>query len=289
MLLLAVAAAAATAQDRLLPELMPQALTPGVDTLRTYQHIVLQVNEPTVQLPASFRGTEPNILEDSLEVLAPFWEKLRRSLLRTRADSVRIVHIGDSHVRGHLFPRAAGELLQRRFRRLSYTDRGINGATCVSFTNEARIQQIAALKPDLLILSLGTNESHNRRYNSQTHYHQLDELVRLLRAALPDVPLLLTTPPGSYDRSGTRRRRTYKVNPRTEPAARTIRRFALHHGLAVWNLYEIAGGSRQAARNWWEAGLMRPDHVHYLAPAYVLQGELLAQALIYGYNDYVGY
>ena len=32
---------------------------------------------------------------------------------------------------------------------------------------------------------------------------------------------------------------------------------------------------------------MRPDHVHYMPDGYVLQGELLYQALIKAYNDYV--
>ena len=46
------------------------------------------------------------------------------------------------------------------------------------------------MKPELLILSFGTNESHNRRYNVNLHYNQMDELVKLLRDSLPDVPIL---------------------------------------------------------------------------------------------------
>ena len=38
-----------------------------------------------------------------------------------------------------------------------------------------------------------------------------------------------------------------------------------------------------------EAGLMRPDHVHYLPDGYRLQGELFYQALLKAYNDYVEY
>ncbi len=70
------------------------------------------------------------------------------------------------------------------------------------------------MKPELLILSFGTNESHNRRYNVNLHYNQMDELVKLLRDSLPDVPILLTTPPGSYESFRQRRRkRTYAINP----------------------------------------------------------------------------
>ena len=97
---------------------------------------------------------------------------------------------------------------------------GVNGATCLTFTHPGRIADIAAMKPELLILSFGTNESHNRRYNVNLHYNQMDELVKLLRDSLPDVPILLTTPPGSYESFRQRRRkRTYAINPRTVTAA----------------------------------------------------------------------
>lgn len=143
-------------------------------------------------------------------------------------DTVRIVHVGDSHIRGHIFPETTGGLLQRTFGALSYTDMGINGAFCTTFTRPDRVADIAALHPDLVILSFGTNESHNRRYNSILHYRQMEELVCMLRKSLPDVPMLMTTPPGSYDSfRQRRRRRTYKINPRTAVAVQTIRRLPM--------------------------------------------------------------
>lgn len=117
----------------------------------------------------------------------------------------------------------------------------------------------------------------------------MDELVRMLRDSLPSVPLLMTTPPGSYDSFRKSRRRTYSINPRTAIAVETMRRFADDNGLAVWDMYEAVGGRQRACPNWQEAGLMRPDHVHYLPEGYVLQGELFYQALLKAYNDYVGY
>ena len=127
-----------------------------------------------------------------------------------------------------------------------------------TFTRSDRISDIAALHPDLVILSFGTNESHNRRYNTLLHYRQMDELVRMLRDSLPNVPLLMTTPPGSYDSfRKSRRRRTYSINPRTAIAVETMRRFADDNGLAVWDMYEAVGGRQRACLNWQEAKLMR--------------------------------
>ncbi|MEO4800116.1 lipase, partial [Bacteroides uniformis] len=122
------------------------------------------------------------------------------------------------------------------------------------------------------------------------HYRQMDDLVRMLREKLPNVPMLMTTPPGSYESfRQRRRRRTYKINPRTAVAVQTIRRYADENGLAVWDMYEILGGTHRACLNWQEAGLMGPDHVHYLPDGYRLQGELFCQALLKAYNDYVEY
>lgn len=89
------------------------------------------------------------------------------------------------------------------FGAVSYIDKGVNGATCLTFTHPDRIAEIAALKPELLILSFGTNESHNRRYNINVHYNQMDELVKLLHDSLPNVPILLTTPPVLMKVSGS--------------------------------------------------------------------------------------
>lgn len=283
------------AQDALpRPAVIHTAMQP-VDTLMLMNQRTDTLPVPVVHFPASFKNTRFNEITDSLGLLRPFWEKLRnlrhaasvRQASDTGAlDTLRIVHVGDSHIRGRMFPRAAGDEMQRTFEGLAYTDYGINGAFCISFAREDRICRIAAMKPDMLILSLGTNEAHNRRYLPSVHYQQMDELVRMLQKALPRVPILVTTPPGQYDRIRIRRRRyNYKVNSRTASAAHTICRYADANGLAVWNLFEISGGATGAALNWQEAGLMRPDHIHYLPEGYDLQGKLLYQALIRAYND----
>ena len=223
-------------------------------------------------------------------MLTPVFERLRQVRAGLSEDTVRILHIGDSHIRGHIYPQTTGTLLKETFGAVSYTDMGVNGATCLTFTHPGRIADIVALKPELLILSFGTNESHNRRYNVNLHYNQMDEFIKLLRDSLPNTPILLTTPPGSYESFRQRRRkRTYAINPRTVTAAETIRRYAKDHRLLVWDMYDVVGGKRRACTNWTEAKLMRPDHVHYLPEGYILQGNLLYQAFIQAYNDYVSH
>jgi len=242
----------------------------------------------TQLLPPSFRNVKSNEIVDSTDVLEPVMKQLHEMRLDMEVDTFRILHIGDSHVRGHIYPQSAGLVLTQEFHSLLYYDMGVNGATCLTFTHPARISAIVEAKPSLLILSFGTNESHGKGYKTNVHYNQMHELIELLKDSLPGVPMLLTSPPGSFERRRlSRRRSTYSPNPRTIMAAKTIREYASRNGLAFWDLYAVVGGEQWACKNWDGAKLMRPDHVHYLPEGYTLQGKLLAQAIIKAYNNYV--
>lgn len=88
---------------------------------------------------------------------------------------VRIVHIGDSHVRGHLYPLITRRRLEHDFGAeavypdvisyrtgglahetgepgIVYHMIGINGATSVTFSDDEKIKEIASLHPDLIIV-----------------------------------------------------------------------------------------------------------------------------------------
>lgn len=275
-----------TAQDALPVVASIDRSIETVDSLALISEIQDTLPLPLVPtIPRSFQQTRENQIIDTLGVLAPFWEKVKQIRRKSSNDILRVLHVGDSHIRGHILPRTTGDSLQLAIGRLTYSDMGINGATCETFSTPERIRDIHAEDPDLLILSFGTNESHNRGYNALRHYQQMETFVRMLRTALPGVPILMTTPPGSYQG----RRRAYSLNPRTAIAVQTIHRFAHDNGIAVWDLFTIMGGGRRACLNWQSAKMMRPDHVHYTVEGYVFQGQLLYHAIVKAYNDYVGF
>jgi len=226
------------------------------------------------------------IVDDQL-ILVPILDALKRSFNQKEADTLRFFHIGDSHIRGDILPNTIKQHLEKLFPSISYKHYGINGATCLTFTHDERIKRVIREQPDVLILSFGTNESHNRRYNGTVHYHQIDELIIKIRRELPDVVFLFTTPPGSYERIRGRRGRFYRENLKTAQASQTIIQYAKDKGYAYWDLYEVAGGRGEACKNWQSAKLMRRDHVHYFPEGYILQGELFSDAFINYYNQYV--
>ena len=127
--------------------------TANCDTLRSYSQRTDTVAVPQIAFPSGFQQLGENELTDSLGILNPFWEKLRLLHAGFSTDTIRIVHIGDSHIRGRILPRTTGTLLTETFGAISYTDIGINGAFCTTFTRPDRISDIVALHPDLVILS----------------------------------------------------------------------------------------------------------------------------------------
>ncbi len=287
-------------QDKLpsgLKASQPSALPEAMDVYRRPQSPVVLHNS----MPGSFKNVGDNLLIDTVHVLIPFFEKLR-----VRRTPVRIVHIGDSHIRGHVLPLVVRRNFERDFGdEAVYPDTvtylssglaretgrpgvvyhmiGINGATCTNFTNAMQVNEIAGLNPDLIIVSFGTNESHGHGYTPSVHEQQMDRLFAMLHEVCPDAAFLLTTPPGSYIRY--RRRRS--INTRTPLVAATIREYARKRGYAVWDMYTIVGGRERACLNWVNGNYMVRDRVHYTAAGYTVQGNLLYEALIKAYNNYV--
>lgn len=271
-------------------------------------------------MPSSFLFTKENTITRA-EKLDSFFSKLTG-----KKEPARIVHLGDSHLRGHILPLVIRHRLETawgdqavRPDHITYrTDAlatetgnpgfvyhawGKNGATCSYFCVPQRIARVKSLKPDVIILSFGTNEAHVRRYNADQHLNTLSQLVNMLQAACPQATIMLTTPQGAYysyrvahyrtvrknRRTVTRRYFTYyrTVNKNTQLAVNTINSFAEKNDLPVWDLYNIAGGSGFACLNWVGGNYMKGDRIHFTAAGYTLQGNLLSQAMIKAYNQYI--
>ncbi len=165
---------------------------------------------------------------------------------------------------------------------LVYHSIGVNGAKFKHYlAAEFFVDQTVALAPDLLILSLGTNEALDYPYFDPQFANQMDSLIERLKAKNPNAKILLTTPPDSY-------RRKTRRNPGVEIIRNKITHYADLHNLACWDLYQVGGG-KYSADLWKKNRLMRHDGIHFNVPGYALQGNLLYGALMKGYDEYVQY
>lgn len=251
----------------------------------------LQAQMLYTPFPTNFRNTQENELTNAV-ALNPVFQKWQRG------QAVKVMQIGDSHVRGNILPRALETTLRQYFPRVDFAYYGINGAWMRRFYENDMINRVVAERPDLVVISFGTNEAHGSTLDERTHAQTMTTLTQRISAQCPGVCFLFTTPPGSYisQRTGSyttgrgRRRRTRyttaKVaNANTANVARSIVNFCQTHHLAAWDLYTIAGGNASACSNWRGAGMMAADQIHYIAQGYNLQGRLLGEAI---YKAYVG-
>lgn len=136
-------------------DVLPECPKPDKHSLPVYSSHemkqLMQFVSVDSPMPAVFRNTTENELTDPAGSLHPFWEKLG-ALDRP----LRIVHIGDSHVRGHVFPyvmrcsleddfgskavenipvtyQTSGIARETGSNGVVYHILGVNGATCQSF------------------------------------------------------------------------------------------------------------------------------------------------------------
>lgn len=150
---------------------------------------------------------------------------------------------------------------------------GLNGAAFETFAGMAD-GALKMLAPDLIIVSLGTNNCFGNNFREGQLYNVVDDFVRRTKGAYRDVPVLLTTPMEACRRARGR----YNPNPNIGAAARIISDVAGANDVAYWDFYAAAGGTGAMAR-WYAEGLANRDRIHLTENGYLLQGDMFYDAL----------
>ncbi len=160
-----------------------------------------------------------------------------------------------------------------------YSASGVNGAKVSSYIRCVAFERnLQALKPDLVIISLGTNDAFFDDFNPATFKSNYRYLIDKIRKVAPHAGILLTTPGDSY------RRRRYP-NPDMQVAVNKIVEIGRELGVAVWNFYEVMGGFR-SVELWQRHLLYQNDYVHLTHQGYILQGDLLYEAFDKAYRAF---
>ena len=157
---------------------------------------------------------------------------------------------------------------------------GVNGAMFRHYNATPNFfPQVRELHPDLIIVSLGTNESSGETFNEKWFYDHVNRMISTLRLQVPYADILLMTPSDAY------RGRKFE-NPNAGKAKDVLLRYGQEHKLSVWNFYEVMGGFG-AIDEWYRNGLAQRDRLHLTRMGYKLQGQLLYGALMNGYEDFL--
>jgi len=162
---------------------------------------------------------------------------------------------------------------------LLYHAIGLNGAFTKSF-NKSNLftKQLSALEPDLVIVSLGTNDNFQpeSRYCRFCIKDNLRTMLDNIRASKPGVSILLVTPGDFYTKNGT-----HSNNNNSYRAV--LYELAEEYNCGVWDFNEVMGGD-YSIKNWTKQGLARNDYVHYSKKGYEVQGQLLYRAIMDAYE-----
>jgi lysophospholipase L1-like esterase len=163
---------------------------------------------------------------------------------------------------------------------ISYNSIGVNGASvpsylkCVLFTDHLR-----AVKPDLIILSIGVNDAHGSNFSKESFEANYEKLLAMIFRAAPETAILFTTNNDTYFR------RKY-VNPNAMDVKNTMEKLAARYGLAVWDLFTIMGGYSSMSL-WEKEGLAASDRIHFTRSGYTLIGDLMFEALYKAYLNHL--
>ena len=157
-------------------------------------------------------------------------------------------------------------------RGISYHKFGVSASTLKQFVNNTPLfmEQFRALKPNLLIVSLGTNDSYIDTLNEQKLVHEVRMFTEKLSRFSTKTAVLFTTAPDTKydDRRPTRLTETNRI----------IRTIALENPkIALWDLHQIMGGDG-SVDDWIKKNYMIFDHLHFTTAGYKLQGELFMEA-----------
>jgi len=171
-----------------------------------------------------------------------------------------------------------GLVLQKDAAGITYSGIGVNGAKFSDYNKYPLFfEQLKSLHPDLLIFSLGTNESYDNM-EASAYMRELREFISNLKEQKIDVPILVMTPPPSLHR-----RR--KPNVYVKEYAERINSAAEKEDYAVWDLYDEFGGIT-GVRRLRSEGLIGPDFVHYSKKGYEKQGKLFTEAFLKAYDNF---
>ena len=161
-----------------------------------------------------------------------------------------------------------------------YHSMGVNGAKYKHYlSTDFYLEQAATLKPDLIVIALGTNEALDHPYSDPKFSEQVKTLIQQLKRYNPSATFVISTHPDSY-------KKKTKRNPGVATIHEKLLDAVAENNVACFDLYEAAGG-KHAADKWQEAGLLRDDGVHFTRAGYELQGNMFYLALIKAYNQYV--
>lgn len=170
----------------------------------------------------------------------------------------------------------SGMILENDQPGLIYHSIGVNGTKASDYNKYPLFfEQLPNLNPDLLIISLGTNESFGK-WSTLNYISQMQLFINKVKEKNPNTVILLMTPPPSL----FKRRKPNTFVADYSEAVKSLK------DCVIWNLFDKLGGV-DAPNQISLSPLMAKDRVHYTRDGYKMQGDLFSSEFISAYDDYI--
>lgn len=156
-----------------------------------------------------------------------------------------------------------------------YNSVGINSAGLQSILREdLLLYQLQEMKPDLVILDIGTNDFYKVKFLNDDIENNLCKIIDIIQRAAPDASIILSDVQDIYYR--------YWDEANCKTYSTLMREVASRKGCAFYDYYYVAGGQYSMLK-WLGNKLASYDRVHLNIPGYYLRGELFCNALLNSY------
>lgn len=223
--------------------------------------------------------TRPVVLHasDTLEGIRE--EFYHRFNLPCRTDSVNIGFRGDS---GRFV--ITGLRLENGNPGVSVSGVGVNGASLVSYQRCENLRRdLELVRPDLVIFAIGINDAVSVDFNTELFKMRYESMISKVLEVNPDCAILFVSNNDSCRRV---RRKGYVTNQNGPLASEAFADLAKMYHACHWDLFNIMGGLGSMRR--WEAEkLARRDKVHFTESGYELIADMLFNALMRRYEEYI--
>ena len=212
------------------------------------------------------------------QALQPLKEKINK--IDSSLVLIKVLHIGDSHLRSGHFSQPFMEKLNKEYAAKFNGNLFFNFETfCKVGTKYSDYSGLAELDAqllqgnyDLIIISLGTNDAFSGSAKIN-FYEKVDHLITKIKTLSPKAAVLLTTPPDGLKKI----KGVFTALPDLENVVNVIIQYANDHNLAYWDLHQIMGGT-YTINSWYQQKLAAADRVHFTAKGYNLFADWLFDA-----------